>query len=183
MGPSGADSWVGGLVYILRPYGSLPRTLLLSSELLPLPQHPQSFTSRGFESLVFHAETLGSVVCLYSQWFFPAYRPTNGGPTGPPASSLGVSPLHLGCLSPPLLPVWMNVSLTPWLSDFHEVWISGSCGCFLVLNLLLSFFWLCEQVKHFYLCLHRGQNSWAALSKSLMYQYMSRSTTEKNFKV
>ena len=27
-----------------------------------------------------------------------------------------------GCASPPLLPVWMNVSsLSPWLSDFHAV--------------------------------------------------------------
>ena len=25
------------------------------------------------------------------------------------------------CPSPPLLPVWMNVSLTPWLSDFYTV--------------------------------------------------------------
>ena len=28
LGPSGADSWVGGLVYILGPCGSLQRTLL-----------------------------------------------------------------------------------------------------------------------------------------------------------
>ena len=39
------------------------------------------------------------------------------------------------CPSPPLLPVWMNVfSLTPWLSNFHTVRFSGSCGCFLFLN-------------------------------------------------
>ena len=49
-------------------------------------------------------------------------------------------PLHLGCLSPPLLPVWMNISsLTPWLSDIHRVRYSGSSGCFWFLNLLLSF--------------------------------------------
>ena len=82
----------------------------------------------------------------------------------------------------PLLPVWMNVSLTPWLLDFHEVWISGSSGCFLFLNLLLSFFWLCKEVKHFYLCLHPGQNSWATFSKSLAYQYMSRSTIYSSFR-
>ena len=39
-----------------------------------------------------------------------------------------------GCPSPPLLPVWMNVSsLIPWLSDF-QVWFSVSSGCFLFLN-------------------------------------------------
>ena len=40
-----------------------------------------------------------------------------------------------GCPSPPLLPVWMNVSsLTPWLSDFHTVRFSVNSGCFLFLN-------------------------------------------------
>ena len=68
------------------------------------------------------------------------------------------------CLSPPLLPVWMNDScLTPWLSDFHEVWFSDSSGCFLFLNWLLSFFWVCKDVKCFYPCLHLGQDSNCAL--------------------
>ena len=63
------------------------------------------------------------------------------------------------CPSPPFLPVWMNVSsLTPWLSHFHTIQFSGSSGCFLFLN-LLSFFWLCKEAKHIYLCLHLGQNS------------------------
>ena len=40
-----------------------------------------------------------------------------------------------GCLSLPLLLVWMNVSsLSPWLSDFHTVRFSVSSGCFLFLN-------------------------------------------------
>ena len=40
-----------------------------------------------------------------------------------------------GCPSPPLLPVWMNVSsLSTWLSDFHTVQFSVSSGCFLFLN-------------------------------------------------
>ena len=64
------------------------------------------------------------------------------------------------CPSPPLLPVWVSVSsLTPWLSDFHTVQFSGSSGCFLFLNLLLSFFWLCEEAKCIYLRLHLGQKS------------------------
>ena len=63
-----------------------------------------------------------------------------------------VSPLHLGCLSLSLLPVWMNVSsLTPWLLDFHTFRFPVSSGCFL--NLLLPFFWLCEEAQCIYLCL------------------------------
>ena len=40
-----------------------------------------------------------------------------------PVCHLATRPLHLGCLPPPLILVWMNVSsLTPWLSDFYTVW-------------------------------------------------------------
>ena len=156
---------MGGYMYILGPCGPLPQTLLWGWEFFPLPQLLQIFTSRGW-SLVSHSGTLGSTVCLPSQWFFPAYRPTNVRPTGPPATFWVVHPLHLSCLSSPLLPVWMNVSLTPWLSDFHQVWISGSSGCTLFLNLLLSFFWLCKEVKHCYVSIMAGTpgllspNSW-----------------------
>ena len=66
----------------------------------------------------------------------------------------------LGCPSLPLLLVWMNVSsLTLWLSDFHTVRFSVSSGCFLFLNLLLSFFWLCKEAQCVYLCLHLGRKS------------------------
>ena len=74
------------------------------------------------------------------------------------ASHCLVSPLHPGCPSLPLLPVWVNVSsLTPWLSDFNTVRFSGSSGWFLFLSLLLSFFWLCKEAKCIYLCLQLGQ--------------------------
>ena len=40
---------------------------------------------------------------------------------------LPTHPLHPSCASPPLLPVWMNVSsLTPWLLDLHIVQFSVS---------------------------------------------------------
>ena len=69
---------------------------------------------------------------------------------GPPATTWSQS-------SPPLLPVWMNVSsLTPWLLDFHTVRFSGNSGYFVFLNLLLSFLWLCEEAKYIYLHLHLG---------------------------
>ena len=82
---------------------------------------------------------------------------------------------HPGCSSPPLLPVWMNVSsLTPWLSDFYTVQFSGSIGCFLFLNLLLSFFWLCDEAKCIYLCLHLDwqSNYLSFLNASFMMGYI-----------
>ena len=54
------------------------------------------------------------------------------------------SPLHPGCLSLPLLPVWMSVFYflgvgLPCCSIFCQFWL------FFVFKLLLSFFWLCEE--------------------------------------
>ena len=50
---SGADSPVGGLVYLPGSCGSLQWALLWGWEFLPLPQPPQVFTARGFEALFF----------------------------------------------------------------------------------------------------------------------------------
>ena len=118
---------------------------------------------------------------FYSQWFwgfsFPCWNPGLHGLSHSPVIPLSLSacecgmsqsashrliihPLYPSFLSLPLPPVWMNVSLTPWLSDFHTVWVSDSSGCFfLFVNWLLSFFWLCKEAKHIYLCLHLGQKS------------------------
>ena len=58
-----------------------------------------------------------------------------------PSSSschLAPSPLHPGCPSPKLLLIQMNVfTLTPWLSDFHTVWFSGSSGYFFVFKFVV----------------------------------------------
>ena len=54
--------------------------------------------------------------------------------TGSTSHCLAASPLRPGCPSPPLLPLLMNVSLSPWFSDFHTVQFSVSSGCFLFLN-------------------------------------------------
>ena len=62
------------------------------------------------------------------------------------SSGVVTSPLCPSCPSSALLLVWMNVSSSPWLSDFREVLFSVSSGCFFVFKLLLSFFWLCEEV-------------------------------------
>ena len=63
----------------------------------------------------------------------------------PSSLCLAVSPL---CLAACLCPYYrLGVSsLIPWLSDFCIVQFSGSFACFLFLNLLLFFFWLCEEV-------------------------------------
>ena len=120
------------------------------------------FQSRGFISPGWNR---GLWVCLTPQLFLPVYLHINVGPSclqataspGPPATALSSLP---GCPSPPFLQVWMNVSsLTPWLSDFHIVQFSVSSGCFLVLNLLLSLFWLCKEAKCVYLHLHLGCKS------------------------
>ena len=126
-------------------------------EFLPPPQPPQVFTARDFEVLFPCSGTLGCTVCLAPPLFLPAYPHTNVEPPGLPATILVL--VHVlptpGCLSPPILPGWMNVSsLTPWLLDFHTVRFSGSSGWFLFLNWLLSFFCLCEEAKCVYLSLH-----------------------------
>ena len=55
-------------------------------------------------------------------------------------SRIATSPVCPSCLSPPLLPVWTNVSsLSPWLSDFCAVRFSVSSGCFLFLDCCPSF--------------------------------------------
>ena len=89
----------------------------------------------------------------------PSYPQANVRLPGPPATAL---PSILAAQLPisTLLPVWVSVSsLTPWLSGFHTVRFSGSSGWFLFLNLLLSFFWLCEEAWCVYLCLHLGWKS------------------------
>ena len=146
---------VGGFVYILEPCGSLQWTLLWGWKFLPLPQPPQIFFSQRFWGFSFPCWNHGLCSLLLPQLFLLTYLNANVGyPHLPAATSptlsasrcLGICVLHLGFLFPPLLPVWMNVSsFTPLLSDLHTVQFSGSSGCFLFLNWLLSFFWLYEE--------------------------------------
>ena len=53
---------------------------------------------------------------------------------------------------------WLIFSLIPWLLEFHAIWFPGTSGCLLIWDWLLSSFWLCEEMKGFYLCLHLGWN-------------------------
>ena len=141
LGPSGADSQVGGFVYILGPC----ETLLWGWEFLLLPRSPQVFTARGFEALVSHAGTLGCTMCLAPQLFLLVYPHMNVGVLSPPAAALPTQstnlPLILSAPAVRLCPSYQSgwVSLTSWLSDFHTVRFSGISVVFLFSN-LLSFF-------------------------------------------
>ena len=157
VGPSGADSpggWVCG--HFRTPWVSTMNSpvRLGVSPATATPPSPD-FLVRGFEAFFPRTGTLGCAVCLP-----PNLSSSKCGTSQSSSRHLAVSPLHPGCPPPPLLPVWRNVSsLTPWLLDFHTVWFSGSSGRFLFWNLLLSFFWLCEEAKSIYLCLHLGWKS------------------------
>ena len=168
LSPFGADSWVGGFVYILGPLWFSPTNFPVRLGVSPTTTIPKVFLS---EVLRLYFPTLEpwvvqSVSLRSCSSRFICTLHSNVGPCGPPLSTLltcptshlAANPLSPSCLSLfPLLPVWMNVSsLTPWLLDFHIVWWSSSSYCFLFLNWLLSFFLLCEETKHIYLRLHLG---------------------------
>ena len=172
LGPSDADSWAGGFVYILGPRGSLQQILPWGWEFVLLPQLPQVFFSQRFWGFYFPALEPWvvwsvSLPSCFSQFMhmqmwdrLASYR-------------LAASLLCPSCLCPPLLPVWMNVSsLTVWLSDFHIVLFSVSSGYFLFLHLLLSFFCLCEETRCIYLCLHLGQKSYSLILYKWVSGYM-----------
>ena len=103
---------------------------------------PTSVFNQWFEALFPCAGALGCVVCHLVHQLLP-HRPAAALPTplhNPPPRWVRQLPPCCesslpSCPSPPLLPVWMNVSsLSPWLSDFHAVRFSVSSGCFLFLN-------------------------------------------------
>ena len=123
---------------------------------------PTGVFNQWFETFFPGTGTLGCAVCDLVYQLLPR-RAAAALPTLlhnlPPRWVLQLPPFQESsppsCQSPPLLPVWMNVSsLSPWLSDFHAVRFSGSSGCFFVFKLLLSFFWLCEEPQCVYLRLH-----------------------------
>ena len=112
---------------------------------------PTGVFSQRFEALFPCAGTLGCRVCFAPPPFLPVYLCVNVRLQGLPAATLpapstvrhltgsascclAANPLRPGCPCPLLLAVWMNVSLSPWLSDFHTVQFSVSSGYFLLLN-------------------------------------------------
>ena len=138
-GPSGADSGVGGFVYVLGPCGSLQRTFLWSWS--PCHHHnSHRILQPDVLRLYFPTLELWVVLSislpscssgLSAQKCGTTRSAASASPTQSSSHGLAMCSLHPGCLSLALLPIWMNVSsLTPWLSGFHTVWFSGSSGFF-----------------------------------------------------
>ena len=131
---------VGGLAYVFSPCRPFQLTLLTNHQFLPVPQSPLFLQPEVMGVYLPGAGTLGCAVCpgagiAHSQGVPPDfYLPhVNVGLPLPPLPLL-LCPPHLfpNSVSPPLLPVWMNMaSLHPWLSDFHTFRFSGSSGCYL----------------------------------------------------
>ena len=124
LGPSGADSQVGGFVYVPGPFVGLSNELFCEAGSFSLSCNPHRF---------FQSEVL-----RFPQWN-PGLLSLSHSPVVPPglsackcgsawsASHCTASPCHPGCLSLPFLPVWMNVSsLTLWLSDFFNSLVVSS---------------------------------------------------------
>ena len=145
---------------------------------------PTGVFNQRFEALFPCAGALGCMVCFAPPPFLPVYLWADVGPRGLPTTTLwGLlaaawpapfhnpppcwvrqpppccesSPSRLPVSAPPTGPGECFFSLSPWLSDFHPVRFSVSSGCFFVFKLLLSFFWLCEEVQCVYLRLHLGR--------------------------
>ena len=110
--------------------------------------------------------TQGGTVCLAPQLFLPVYLHANVRPPSLPAATLPalvLQPPSCCMSSPPWLPV--SVSPTSLHECFFSCWTSiqfdflAVLVIFLFLNLLLSFFWLCEEAKCINLCLDLGWKS------------------------
>ena len=125
LGPSGADSQVGGLVHALGLCGSLQRTLLWGWEfLLLLPQPPQVFSISGLrhyfpmlEPWVARYVTWSTSCCLAASCSFAHPAPQSTTSLGPPAIAL-----------PRVLSAWLPFSAPP----------NGLDECFLFISLVVG---------------------------------------------
>ena len=164
--------WMSGICDIP---GAHSRPLWVSSSNSPVrlgvspaaASTPTGVFNHWFEALFPCAGTLGCEVCHLVHELLPR-QPAAALPTllhNPPPCSESSPP---GCLSPPLLLVWMNVSsLFPWLSDFHTVWLSVSSGCFLFLNCCCPFGCARRHSVSTYASILAGSHkSWFKISKT-----------------
>ena len=136
---------------------------------------PTGVFNQRFEALFPRAGALGCKVCFAPPPFLSVYLCTNMGPRGLlavtlPAPSLhSLPPLwvrpHCSKSSPPRLPVSTPPTGLDECLFFISLVVGLPCGSifcqfwlFFVFNLLLSFFWLCEEVTCVYLHLHLGRN-------------------------
>ena len=127
-----------------RPLWVSPTTSPVRPDVSPTAAStPTCVFNQRFEALFLCAGTLGGTVCHPVHQLLPPCQLQLCPPRSTIchlAGSTSLRPPCLqssppGCLSLPLLPVWIQVSsLSPWLSDFHTVQFSVSSGCFLFLN-------------------------------------------------
>ena len=177
LGSYDADSQVGGFVYVLYPV-NLSNKLSCEAGSFFCQHNPQGVFIQRFWGFHFQCCNCGLLHLSHSPVVPPSLSSWKCATTLSTSQHVAwssrcqLAPLP-GPLAAALLPVlsawmpisaplsvWMDVSsLTPWLSDFHTVWFSSSSSCFLFLNLLLSFFWLCKEAKCIYLGLHLGWKS------------------------
>ena len=161
LGPSAADSRVGGLVQALGPCGSLQWPVLWGWEsllLLPQPHPPRYFQWEvwGFISLSWNPWLLG---LSHSPVIPPSLSACKCGTacstsrfahSSPPATTLlRVVSTQLPISAPPtgLDECFFFIYLVVRL-PYSLIFVSS--GCFSFLNLLLSFFWLCEEAECIY---------------------------------
>ena len=126
--PSGADSRVGGRACACsRPLWVSPTISPVRLGVSPAAAFtPTGVFTQWFEALFPLTGTLGCAVCLWAHQLLPLRllqlcppHPLHNPPPlwvrQPPPCRVSSLPT---CPSPPLLPVWMNVSsLSPWLLD------------------------------------------------------------------
>ena len=159
IGPSGADSQVGGFVYVLGPCGSIQWSLLWGWEFLLQPEAPQVFSVRGFEALFPWTGTLSCAVYLSPPLFLKVYLHVNVGLPGPPATTLPwVLSTRLPISAPPtgLDECFFFNSLVvrlPYSSIFWQF-----CLVF-VFKFVVVLFLVVRGGTVVYLCLHLGWKS------------------------
>ena len=135
------------------------------------PQPPQVFSIRGLRLYLYTLEPWVarhfSLPCCSSQFIYVRMRGHTACPVPNPPPRWVCQPLPCHESSLPWLPVsaaptgldecFFFISLVvglPYSSIFCQFWL------FFVFNLLLSFFWLCEEAECVYLHLHLGQKSY-----------------------
>ena len=157
LGPSGADSQVGGIVYVPESCSSHQQALLWGWESLPPLQPPQVlqpdvlrvFFSPALETWLAQSILLpncSSPFIHMQTWDHLVLQP-------PPCGEFSLSWLPVYIPPTSLDECFFFNSLVvglPYSSSFWQIWVV------LVLNLLLSFFWLCKEAKCIYPCHHLG---------------------------
>ena len=181
LGPSGAGSWVGGLVHTV----GLSNDLSCEAGSLSCcrPNHLGAFNQR-LEALFPHAGALGYAVCLapshssrsicarvWGHGVLPAALPAPFSATLSPALSVylcanvRLQGLLVVGLPAPFVP--HSASLGPWVCSalaarVHPSYRSGRMSLFYLLGVglpccsIFCQFWLCEEAQCVYLCLHLG---------------------------